>query len=37
MKPRYSVFSLVRNALKYHEEWPEAWKTVEPTGLPMTW
>ena len=30
MTARYSIFSLVRNALSYHENWPEAWRrTVE--------
>jgi sarcosine oxidase subunit beta len=27
---RYSVFSLARNALAYHEAWPEAWRSPEP-------
>ena len=27
---RYSVFSLARNALSYHENWPEAWRSPEP-------
>ena len=27
---RYSVFSLARNALAYHEDWPEAWRSPEP-------
>jgi sarcosine oxidase subunit beta len=30
MTPRYSIFSLVRNALSYHEDWPEAWRSPEP-------
>ncbi len=30
MKSRYSVFSLARNALNYHENWPEAWRSAEP-------
>jgi sarcosine oxidase subunit beta len=30
MKARYSVFSLLRNALSYHETWPEAWRSPEP-------
>ena len=30
MKSRYSIFSLVRNALSYHENWPEAWRSPEP-------
>ncbi len=27
---RYSVFSLLRNALTYHQDWPEAWRSPEP-------
>ncbi len=30
MKTRYSIFNLARNALKYHENWPEAWRSPEP-------
>jgi sarcosine oxidase subunit beta len=30
MKPRYSIFSLLRNALSHHENWPEAWRSPEP-------
>jgi sarcosine oxidase subunit beta len=30
MKSRYSIFSLMRNALSYHEKWPEAWRSPEP-------
>ncbi len=30
MTPRYSIFSLLRNALNYHEDWPEAWRSPEP-------
>ena len=30
MKSRYSIFSLARNALNYHEDWPEAWRAPEP-------
>ena len=30
MIARYSIFSLVRNALSYHENWPEAWRSPEP-------
>jgi len=30
MKARYSVFSLLRNALSHHENWPEAWRCPEP-------
>ena len=27
---RYSIFSLVRNALSYHRDWPAAWRSPEP-------
>ena len=27
---RYSIFSLLRNALSYHENWPQAWRSPEP-------
>ena len=27
---RYSIFSLARQALDYHENWPEAWRAPEP-------
>ena len=30
MKSRYSIFSLARNALNYHENWSEAWRSPEP-------
>ncbi|MFQ5774640.1 MAG: sarcosine oxidase subunit beta family protein [Kiloniellaceae bacterium] len=30
MTPRYSIFSLIRNALSYHEDWPEAWRSPQP-------
>jgi sarcosine oxidase subunit beta len=30
MTASYSIFSLVRNALSYHENWPEAWRSPEP-------
>jgi sarcosine oxidase, subunit beta len=30
MKSRYSIFSLARNALSYHENWEEAWRSPEP-------
>jgi sarcosine oxidase subunit beta len=29
-KTRYSIFSLVRNALSHHENWEEAWRSPEP-------
>ena len=28
--PRYSIFSLARNALGYHRNWPRAWRSPEP-------
>ena len=30
MLSRYSIFSLARNALSYHEDWPRAWRSPEP-------
>jgi heterotetrameric sarcosine oxidase beta subunit len=27
---RYSIFSLLRNALSYHENWTEAWRSPDP-------
>ncbi|MCH8106073.1 MAG: FAD-dependent oxidoreductase, partial [Proteobacteria bacterium] len=27
---KYSIFSLARNALSYHQNWPEAWRSPEP-------
>ena len=27
---RYSIFSLLRNALNYHEQWQAAWRSPEP-------
>jgi sarcosine oxidase subunit beta len=27
---RYSIFSLARNAVSYHENWPAAWRSPEP-------
>ena len=27
---KYSLFSLIRNALSYHENWQEAWRSPEP-------
>ena len=29
-KGAYSIFSLVRNALNYHEGWPRAWRSPDP-------
>jgi sarcosine oxidase subunit beta len=27
---KYSIFSLIRNAISYHENWPRAWRSPEP-------
>jgi sarcosine oxidase subunit beta len=27
---RYSIFSLVRNAIAYHARWPQAWRSPQP-------
>jgi len=27
---RYSIFSLARNALSYHENWPKVWRSPDP-------
>lgn len=27
---KYSIFSLIRNALNYHEDWPNQWRSPEP-------
>jgi sarcosine oxidase, subunit beta len=27
MKPRYSIFSLARNAMNYHKDWERAWRS----------
>ena len=29
-KPRYSIFSLARNARSYHQNWQRAWRAPEP-------
>ncbi|MBM3573721.1 MAG: FAD-dependent oxidoreductase, partial [Alphaproteobacteria bacterium] len=29
-KSRYSIFSLVRNALSHHREWQQAWRSPQP-------
>ena len=29
-KDRYSIFSLARNAVSYHQDWSEAWRSPEP-------
>ena len=30
MKNKYSIFSLIKNALSYHENWQKAWRDPEP-------
>src|SRR5215212_11963010 len=30
MKPRYSIFSIARNAMNYHKDWERAWRSPEP-------
>ena len=30
MKNRYSIFSLIKNAFSYHENWEKAWKDPTP-------
>ncbi len=30
MKKKYSIFSLVKNALSGHKEWPKMWRSPEP-------
>ena len=30
MKNKYSIFSLIKNAFSYHENWEKAWKDPEP-------
>ena len=30
MKNKYSIFSLAKNAVTYHENWDEAWRSPEP-------
>ncbi len=30
MKPRYSVWALARNAINYHKDWEQAWRSPEP-------
>ena len=27
---RYSIFTLVRNAIAYHARWPQAWRRPQP-------
>ena len=30
LKPRYSIFSLARNAVNYHKDWERAWRSPTP-------
>ena len=30
MKNRYSIFSLIKNAFSYHENWQKAWRDPQP-------
>ena len=30
MKNKYSIFSLIKNAFSYHENWQKAWKDQQP-------
>ena len=30
MKKKYSIFSLAKNALSGHKEWPKMWRSPEP-------
>ena len=30
MKNKYSIFSLIKNSLTYHENWQRAWRDPEP-------
>ena len=30
MKKKYSIFSLIKNAFSYHENWQQAWRDPEP-------
>ena len=30
MKKKYSIFSLIKNAFSYHENWGKAWKDPNP-------
>ena len=29
-KPKYSIFSLARNAASYHQDWQRAWRAPDP-------
>ena len=30
MSNKYSIFSLIKNAFSYHENWQRAWRDPEP-------
>jgi sarcosine oxidase subunit beta len=30
MKNKYSIFSIIKNSLSYHENWQRAWRDPEP-------
>ena len=30
MKNKYSIFSIIKNSLSYHENWQLAWRDPEP-------
>ena len=30
MKPRYSIFSIARNAMNYHKDWERVWRSPNP-------
>ena len=30
MKKKYSIFSIAKNALKGHKDWPKMWRSPEP-------
>ncbi len=30
MKNKYSIFSIIKNAFSYHENWQRAWRDPEP-------
>ena len=33
MKNKYSIFSLIRNAFSYHENWQKAWKDPQKNQI----
>src|SRR5258708_10457115 len=30
LRPKYSIISLIRNALSYHQDWQAAWRSPDP-------